>query len=66
MFADKAYCDTELNQQILHQHGAYIFTLVKLVKGQSQTQRQFKKPLMTCFQRLFLELDSLLSRYSIG
>jgi hypothetical protein len=43
IFADKAYSDTDLNKQILQQQNAYIFTPVKLVKGQTQTQRQFKK-----------------------
>lgn len=43
IFADKAYCDKELNEQLLKQVNTFIFTPVKLVKGETQTVRQFKK-----------------------
>lgn len=43
IFADKAYADIPLNQELLTQQNTYIYTPVKLVKGQTQTERQFKK-----------------------
>lgn len=53
IFADKAYCDTELNKKILQHQDAYIFTPVKLVKAKVKPKDSSKKPLMTYFQRLF-------------
>jgi effector-binding domain-containing protein len=43
IFADKACADISLNQKLLTQQDTYIFTPVKLIKGQTQTERQFKK-----------------------
>jgi hypothetical protein len=43
IFADKAYCDKNLNDQLLEQVNTFIFTPVKLVKGETQAVRQFKK-----------------------
>ena len=43
IFADKAYADAPLNQELLTQQDTYIYTPIKLVKGQTQTERQFKK-----------------------
>lgn len=43
VFADKAYADIPLNQKLLTKQDTYIYTPVKLVKGQSQEERQFKK-----------------------
>ena len=43
IFADKAYSDLGLNEQIFKQQNSYIYTPVKLVKGQTLNQRQFKK-----------------------
>jgi hypothetical protein len=43
IFADKAYADIPLNQELLTQQDTYIYTPVKLVKGQTQIERQFKK-----------------------
>jgi Transposase DDE domain len=43
IFADKAYADVPLNQELLTQQDTYIYTPVKLIKGQTQTERQFKK-----------------------
>jgi Transposase DDE domain len=43
LFADKAYCDKNLNDQLLEQVNTFIFTPVKLVKGETQAVRQFKK-----------------------
>lgn len=43
IFADKAYCDKPLNEQLLKIQNTYIYTPVKLVKGQSLQTRQFNK-----------------------
>jgi len=43
IFADKAYCDVPLQEQLLTQQDTYIYTPVKLVKGQHQALRQFNK-----------------------
>ena len=43
VFADKAYADIPLNEQLMKEQNTYIYTPVKLVKGQTQNQRQFKK-----------------------
>ena len=43
IFADKAYADTGLNQELEQDNRSYIFTPVKLIKGQSQWERQFNK-----------------------
>jgi Transposase DDE domain len=43
IFADKAYADKPLNAQLLKDINTYIFTPVKLVKGESESVRQFKK-----------------------
>jgi len=43
IFADKAYCDAPLNEQLLTQQDTYIYTPVKLLKGQTPVVRQFKK-----------------------
>lgn len=43
IFADKAYADKPLNEQLLKDSNTYIFTPVKLVKGESESVRQFKK-----------------------
>jgi hypothetical protein len=37
----KAYADMGLNQRLMKEQNAYIYTPVKLIKGQSQAQRQF-------------------------
>ena len=43
IFADKAYADIPLNDELLAQQDSYIYTPVKLIKGQTPTERQFKK-----------------------
>lgn len=43
IFADKAYCDKPLNEQLLKEQNTYIYTPVKLIKGQSLQTRQFNK-----------------------
>lgn len=43
IFADKAYVDAGLNQKLLKEQDTYIYTPVKLRKGQSQTERAFDK-----------------------
>lgn len=43
IFADKAYADKTLNANLLKECNTYIYTPVKLVKGESEEQRQFKK-----------------------
>lgn len=40
IFADKAYADKPLNAQLLKDTNTYIFTPVKLVKGESESVRQ--------------------------
>lgn len=41
-FADKAYSNQELNERIQTENDSFIYTPVKLVKGESQNIRQFK------------------------
>jgi hypothetical protein len=41
IFADMSYCDKPLNQHLLKEHNTYIYTPVKLVKGQSKWERQW-------------------------
>lgn len=43
IFADKAYADKPLNEQLMKDINTYIYTPVKLIKGETQTVRQFKK-----------------------
>lgn len=43
IFADKAYSDIPLNIQLMKEQNTYIYTPVKLVKGESEQIRQFKK-----------------------
>lgn len=43
IIGDKAYADTALNERLQAQQDSYIYTPVKLVKGQSQWERQFSK-----------------------
>lgn len=43
IFADKAYADIPLNEQLMKDINTFIYTPVKLVKGESETTRQFKK-----------------------
>ena len=43
IFADKAYSDIPLNIQLMKEQNTYIYTPVKLVKGESDQRRQFKK-----------------------
>jgi hypothetical protein len=43
IFADKAYCDIPLNIQLMKEQNTYIYTPVKLVKGESEQTRHFKK-----------------------
>ena len=43
IIADKAYADKPLNKQLMKSQNTYIYTPVKLVKGESQEQRLFKK-----------------------
>lgn len=43
IFGDKIYSDKHLNEQLLREQNTYIYTPVKLVRGQSVEQRQFNK-----------------------
>lgn len=43
IFADKAYADKALNDSLLKENNTYIYTPVKLVKGETEPRRQFKK-----------------------
>lgn len=43
IIGDKAYADMLLNGRLQTQQNSYIYTPVKLVKGQSQWERQFSK-----------------------
>jgi hypothetical protein len=43
IIADKAYADTELNDELMINQNTYIYTPVKLVKGEIERVRQFKK-----------------------
>jgi hypothetical protein len=66
IFADKAYFNIPLNIQLMKEQNTYIYTPVKLVKGESEQTRQFKKLLMIYFLQLFLRSDSLLKLFLIG
>lgn len=43
IYADKAYSDLPLNQELIEKQNTCIYTPVKLVKGESDTIRQFNK-----------------------
>ena len=43
IFADKAYADKTLNDRLMTDINTYIFTPIKLVKGESESVRHFKK-----------------------
>ena len=43
IFADKAYADKPLNEQLLEKQDTFIYTPVKLIKGQSLQERQRNK-----------------------
>lgn len=43
IFADKAYSDKPLNEELMQQQNSYIYTPVKLIKGELESTRQFKK-----------------------
>lgn len=43
IYADKAYSSQGLHQFLKEQFGIQVFTPVKLIKGESQQQRQFAK-----------------------
>lgn len=43
VYADKAYCNQDLHQFLKEQFGISVFTPVKLIKGQTQQQRQFAR-----------------------
>lgn len=43
IIADKAYADAALNEKLQVEQNSYIYTPIKLVKGQSQWERQFSK-----------------------
>jgi hypothetical protein len=43
IFADKAYIDKGLNEMLIQECNTQILTPIKLVKGESEKQRQFKK-----------------------
>lgn len=51
IFADKAYCDKGLNEQLIKEQNAYIYTPIKLVKGQSELTRQFDKAANDLFSK---------------
>ena len=43
VFADKAYADKPLNERLMELQDTFIYTPVKLVKGQSEWERNFVK-----------------------
>lgn len=43
VFGDKAYCDKDFNETLQQECGVHIYTPIKLVKGESEEIRQFKK-----------------------
>ncbi|MEY4926166.1 MAG: hypothetical protein RI894_602, partial [Bacteroidota bacterium] len=43
IFADKAYADIPLNEQLMKTQNTYIYTPVKLIKGEAVEMRQIKK-----------------------
>ena len=51
VFADKAYADEPLHKDLFEQSKISLLTPVKLVKGESQTTRQFKKAADDLFSR---------------
>jgi hypothetical protein len=51
VFADKAYSNKELHADLLKNSQTTIYTPVKLIKGESETTRQFKKAADDLFSR---------------
>jgi hypothetical protein len=43
IFADRAYCDKPLNERLMNEQYSYIYTPVKLVKGETLAMRQSRK-----------------------
>jgi hypothetical protein len=43
IFADKAYSDIPLNEELMKTQNTYIYTPVKLIKGETEAFRQIKK-----------------------
>jgi hypothetical protein len=66
IFADKAYADVGLNQRLMKEQNTYIYTPVKLIKGQSQAQRQFNRAgdglFSTAVSRVRQPIESLFNR----
>ena len=63
LVGDKAYSNEEFNEALQEQAGSYIYTPVKLVKGQTQNIRQFKhaadKLFSTAVSRIRQPIESL-------
>jgi hypothetical protein len=63
LVGDKAYSNEELNEALQQQAGSYIYTPVKLVKGETQAIRQFKhaadKLFSTAVSRIRQPIESL-------
>lgn len=51
IFGDKAYADKPLNARLLKELNTYIYTPVKLVKGESEALRQFNKAADNLFSK---------------
>lgn len=59
IFADKAYADGPLNEELLKEQDTFIHTPVKLIKGQAYKTDNAIKPLTTCSLAPFLPFGSL-------
>ena len=63
IFADKAYLNDDLNQRLQKKHNTQIYTPIKLIKGETEEIRQFKraadKLFSTAVSRIRQPIESL-------
>lgn len=66
VFADKAYADKPLNERLMELQDTFVYTPVKLVKGQSEWERNFVKAAdalwSTAVSRIRQPIESLFNR----
>lgn len=51
LFGDKIYADKPLNERLQHRQDTYIYTPIKLIKGQAEWERQHNKAADDLFSR---------------
>ncbi|WP_373515210.1 transposase [Persicitalea sp.] len=66
VFADRAYADKPLNERLMELQDTFIYTPVKLIKGQSEWERNFVKAAdglwSTAVSRIRQPIESLFNR----